>query len=1052
MLMVSEKPSLLIVDDYPGNVLTIKAILRDEYTILTASSGLEALSVVQTEPVDLILLDIDMPGMDGFEVCRSLKSSPSTQDIPVIFITALDDVLDEQRGLEAGAIDYITKPFSRSIVVARLKNHLERLRLHRWNQWILDAVGEGLYGIDLIGRITFINPVAARTLGWDIADLVGQSHRVFHHAPDDESYPCRHCSLHTALTTGEAYREEQSTFWRRDGSSFMVEYTISPIHEHHKFKGVVVVFRDITERLRMADTLRSSQAKAEAASYAKSEFLANMSHEIRTPMNAIIGLSDLALGIHLPEQARDYLTKIASSSRLLLRIINDILDFSKIEAGKMVLESVPFNLSDLFDNLGNMFRETASAKGIELNMSVIHAVPPILIGDDTRLQQVLLNLISNAVKFTENGEIDVRAVPTDRSDDQIRMAFSVRDTGIGLDADHIPQLFDPFTQADGSITRRFGGTGLGLHICKRLVTMMGGMIDVESTPGKGSIFYFTAQFGYQHRESPTQTILPDALKQIRVLVVDDNETARLLMQTMLTGFGIMPLMVASGDQALIAVESAIQQDAPFDLVFMDQRMHLMSGIETTERLLALVDSQSRSGRPPKIIMLTAFMKKEIEGAAGTAGVDRILQKPIGRVALFNAILDVFGVEEAKIFDPRRLIQENRTEVMRQIQGARILLAEDNSINQQVAREILEGVGIVVQVVDHGADAVQRVLETIPGKQTKRDKRAAFDAVLMDIQMPVLDGMEATRQIRTRPELASLPIIAMTAHAMAGDREKYLEIGMNDHVTKPIDKNALYATLVKWIQPRPGIGEPVVVPGLARESVPLSGAAFSPRVDAVPAPAWLNHLPGIDVMSVLDRLDNHYTMLHRLLLEFQRDFAESAERLHTLLNSGQTEMFQEAKRLAHTIRGMAGNLSARQLFAVAEQLEKAIQADQQENWPELLIRFKQEMTTLLHTIATISATGEEQRFAPTTSMDKNHVQTLMVQLRELIEANNLTALHCFDTLKQALDGQGVTEEIKTLEGVLYQLQFADAQTALTALSIPLGTKIGSGIFLSTESER
>ncbi|MEO5349035.1 MAG: response regulator [Magnetococcus sp. YQC-3] len=1006
MPIVPEKPAILVVDDYAGNVLTVQGILGDEYTIFTASSGLDALRIAQTEPVDLILLDINMPEMDGFEVCVRLKALPVTQDIPVIFITALDGELDERRGLEVGAIDYITKPFSRAIVVARVRNHLERLRLHRWNQWILNAVGEGLYGIDLHGLVTFVNPVAVRMLGWDAGVLFGQSHRIFHHAPDgkeEDGHPCTLCALPVTLAEGQSHHEEQATFWCRDGSAFMVEYTASPIHEHGRFKGVVVVFRDITERLRMADDLRASREKAEAASQAKSEFLANMSHEIRTPMNAIIGLSDLALGIHLPERARDYLGKISSSSRLLLRIINDILDFSKIEAGKLALEPVSFNLSDLFDNLGNMFRESASAKGIELNMSVIHAVPPVLIGDDTRLQQVLLNLISNAVKFTENGEIDVRAVPIDRSEEHVRMAFSVRDTGIGLDAEHISGLFDPFTQADGSITRRFGGTGLGLHICKRLVHMMGGEIDVESVPGKGSIFYFTVLFGFRQQESVTRTILPDALQRIRVLVVDDNETARLLMQTMLAGFGILPTLVTSGEQALQAMQTAARQAAPFDLVFMDQRMQDMSGIETTERLRALAEP------PPKVIMLTAFMKKEIESAAGMAGVDRILQKPIGRVALFNAILDVFDLGAAKIFDPRLLAQEDKVEVLRRIGGARILLAEDNAINQQVAREILEQVGLVVQIVSHGADAVQRV------------RQERFDAVLMDIQMPVLDGIEATRQICSCPELAPPPIIAMTAHAMAGDREKYLDAGMVDHVTKPIDKKSLYAALVKWIQPRPGLGAATDLLLTEMED------------DAAPLPPWLAEMRGIDVADAMDRFDHNVCLFRRLLQEFQRDFSNAAGQLRTLLQGG-GEGIQEAKRLAHTIRGMAGNLSAKSLFAAAEAVEKAIQAEQLASWPELLSCFAEEMNTVLGSIAAMPPEGENP-VSEGRLLDKNQLHALLGQLGELIENNNMTSLGCFAALKTALGG-AMEEESKVLEASLYQLQFVEAQAALTALAAAL----------------
>ena len=1003
MQVVIEKPKILIVDDYPGNVLTIQGILRDEYNLFTADNGPDALTIAQTEAVDLILLDVAMPGMDGFAVCKKLKELPSTQSIPVIFITALDSALDEQRGLEVGAIDYIAKPFSQAIVVARVRNHLERLRLHRWNQWILDAVGEGLYGLDLEGNITFINPVAARMLGWVDADLLGKSHSVFHHGPDDEVCLGEECSSYSVLGGGAANHVEQALFWRRGGSNFAVEYTVSPVYENDKLKGAVVVFRDITERLRMADELRASREKAESANHAKSEFLANMSHEIRTPMNAIIGLSDLALGICLPERARDYLNKIASSSRLLLRIINDVLDFSKIEAGKMELDKVAFNLGDLFDSLGNMFRKNAADKGVELNMSVVNSVPSILIGDDTRLQQVMLNLIGNAVKFTENGEIDVRVVPIDRSDDQICLAFSVRDTGIGLVAEQLTHLFDPFTQADGSITRRYGGTGLGLHICKRLVAMMGGSIDVESTQGKGSVFCFTAFFGYQQQEQKAKISLPEKLKDIKVLVVDDNETARLLMYNVLTGFGVEPTMAVSGEQSLALVQAANEAGSPFDLVFMDQRMQHMDGIETTKLLLKLSDYA------PKVIMLTAFWKKDVEAVAGTAGVDKILQKPIGRVALFNAIMDVFGEEDAKISDSRQMVQEDKEEIRKRIGGAYVLMAEDNSINQQVAREILEDIGLVVEVAVDGREALEKV------------GLSAFDVVLMDIQMPQMGGVEATRRIRQNPVLANLPIIAMTAHAMSGDRDKYLAIGLVDHVPKPIDKKHLYEVLLKWIRPRAGLGMTAIhYPEMSSEE------SHSPLLDI--------DLPGIDVANVLDRLNGNQKLLRLLLTEFHRDFALAADTLQTLLSGRRQDDHENAGRLAHTIRGMAGNLSAKKLFIAAELLEKAIKAGQKEAWVDLLADFKIELMQILQSIVALITEEKSQSFAAKYSLDIAKVSSIVAELSGLIDANNLTSLPCFESLKQALAPGVLLYEIETLERALNQLQFDDAQAALTVLLV------------------
>ncbi|MBF0162105.1 MAG: response regulator [Magnetococcales bacterium] len=1002
----SKKAKILIVDDLSDNLEMLTAILATDYALLTVTRGRDALHAAALHHPDLILLDVLMPDMDGFECCEALKAAPETRDIPIIFMTAMDNAVDEQRGLDIGAIDYIIKPFSRAIVASRVRNHLDRLRLHRRNQWLLNAVGDGLYGVDREGCFTFVNPSVTRLLGWEEEAILGQSHRLFFHGSPQEqvSCGCIACSVHYTTTDSVPHHQEQALFHRRDQSTLMVELTVSPIRENTQIQGAVVLFRDITERLRMANDLQSAREKAEAANRAKSEFLANMSHEIRTPMNAIVGLSELAMGGSLSDKTRDYLSKIASSSRLLLRIINDILDFSKIEAGKMLLESAPFHLGDLLDNLGNMFRESAAAKGIELNISITQSVVPVLLGDDTRLQQILMNLIGNAVKFTEQGEIDVRATLLTQSADQVVVAFSVRDTGMGMHAEQIARLFEQFTQADGSISRRFGGTGLGLSICKRLVTLMGGNMDVESAPGKGSAFHFTATFGCQKKARPIQIKLPKHLRSIKVLVVDDNETARLLMRNALNSFGILPTLVTSGDQALAVLRAAIDKETPFDLIFMDQRMRSMNGVETIERLHQFAHP------PPKVIMLTAFSKTEIENQMDTIHVDKILCKPIGRVALFNAILEVFGEESAKMVEEEQsTVADERVAVRERIGGARVLLAEDNAINQQVAQEILEGVGLVVETAGDGAEAIQRL------------GQAPFDLILMDIQMPVMDGVEAVRRIRLEPIWATLPIIAMTAHVMTGDRERYLELGMNDHVPKPIDKRALYGALLQWIRPRPGLGEESA-PQMAGEEETLPPGMSSP--------------PGIDLAEVLDRLNGNHRLLYRLLQAFSMDFSRGEEAVTALLGGPEKSKRREAGRLLHTMRGMAANLSAQRLAAAAGALERAI-LEEQADLSAMLTEFARALQEVLQGIITLSPYLEtkaaEDQPAPTSPAEPSVVLPLLAEWAEWIEASSLKSLQQIPVLIPMLREMGVEESMLVLlNDALTRMDFAEALTTLTTI--------------------
>ena len=569
--------------------------------------------------------------------------------------------------------------------------------------------------------------------------------------------------------------------------------------------GAIEALRDITDRKQMEEKLRQAQEAAEAASKAKGDFLANMSHEIRTPMNAILGMAHLALKTELTPKQRDYLDKINTAGNSLLGIINDILDFSKIEAGKLEMEAVPFNLEAVMDNLASLITVKANEKeGLEVLFSTSPEVPRALVGDPLRLGQVLINLANNAVKFTERGEIVVSSELVHAGKKTVEVKFAVKDTGIGLTDEQKARLFQSFSQADTSTTRKFGGTGLGLAISKRLVEMMGGRIWVESLPGNGSTFCFTAVFGIGREETISPHTPPPDLRGLRTLVVDDNSTSREILQGMLETFSFEVSLAASGEEGLAEFEKSIAGKG-YDLVVMDWKMSGIDGIETARRIKNLPGL----GRMPRIILVTAYGREEIMRQAEKMGLDGFLIKPVSPSVMFDTVMQAFGKDAPR--DLRTADEKDLEAAASQgLAGAQVLLVEDNEINQQVAMEILSGAGLKVTVANNGQEALALV------------RANAFDAVLMDVQMPVMDGYTATREIRRlgsrklkskqdilplQPQASSLdfdlPIIAMTAHAMAGDHEKSIAAGMNDHVTKPIDPAQLFGTLAKWIGPREG---------------------------------------------------------------------------------------------------------------------------------------------------------------------------------------------------------------------------------------------------------